>query len=87
MTDLGAELRDAFGPARVHQDAPLAPFTTFKVGGPADWLLELHGGSELKQAAAIARQAGVPLIALGGGSNVLVSDAGVRGIVVRVHGG
>jgi len=85
--DLGAALRDAFGPARVHQDAPLAPFTTFKVGGPADWLLELHGGSELRQAAAIARQAGVPLIALGGGSNVLISDAGVRGIVVRVHGG
>ena len=85
--DLGAALRAAFGPARVHQDAPLAPFTTFKVGGPADWLLELHGGSELKQAAAIARQAGVTLIALGGGSNVLVSDAGVRGIVVRVHGG
>ncbi len=85
--DLGAALRDAFGPARVHQDAPLAAFTTFKVGGPADWLLELHGGSELRQAAAIARQAGVPLIALGGGSNVLVSDAGVRGIVVRVHGG
>lgn len=87
MTDPGAALRDAFGPARVHQDAPLAPFTTFKVGGPADWLLELHGGTELKQAAAIAREAGVPLIALGGGSNVLVSDAGVRGIVVRVHGG
>jgi UDP-N-acetylmuramate dehydrogenase len=87
VTDPGAALRDAFGPARVHQDAPLAPFTTFKVGGPADWLLELHGGTELKQAAAIAREAGVPLIALGGGSNVLVSDAGVRGIVVRVHGG
>jgi len=87
VTDPGAALRDAFGLARVHQDAPLAPFTTFKVGGPADWLLELHGGTELKQAAAIAREAGVPLIALGGGSNVLVSDAGVRGIVVRVHGG
>jgi UDP-N-acetylmuramate dehydrogenase len=87
VTDLGAALRGAFGPARVRQDAPLAPFTTFKVGGPADWLLELHGGNELQQAAAFARQAGVPLIALGGGSNVLVSDAGVRGIVVRVHGG
>jgi UDP-N-acetylmuramate dehydrogenase len=87
VTGLGAALRDAFGPDRVHQDAPLAPLTTFKVGGPADWLLELHGGNELKQAAAIARQAGMPLIALGGGSNVLVSDAGVRGIVVRVHGG
>jgi len=85
--DPGAALRDAFGVDRVRQDAPLAPLTTFKVGGPADWLLDLHGGGELKQAAAIASQAGVRLTVLGGGSNVLISDAGVRGIVVRVHGG
>jgi UDP-N-acetylmuramate dehydrogenase len=71
----------------VQQSVPLAPFTTFKVGGPADWLLELHGGDELKRAAAIARQSGVRLTVLGGGSNVLISDRGVRGIVVRVHGG
>lgn len=87
MTDLGAQLRNAFGPEHVHEDAPLAPLTTFKVGGPADWLLELHGGDALREAAAIAKRAGVRLIALGGGSNVLVSDTGVRGIVVRVHGG
>ncbi len=87
MMDPGAALRDAFGVDRVRQDAPLAPLTTFKVGGPADWLLDLHGGGELKQAAAIASQAGVRLTVLGGGSNVLISDAGVRGIVVRVHGG
>jgi UDP-N-acetylmuramate dehydrogenase len=87
VTDPGAALRDAFGADRVRQDAPLAPLTTFKVGGPADWLLELHSGEELKQAAAIARQAGVRLTVLGGGSNVLISDSGVRGIVLRVHGG
>jgi UDP-N-acetylmuramate dehydrogenase len=87
VTDPGGALRDAFGPARVQQNAPLAPLTTFKVGGPADWLLELHGGEELKQAASIAREAGVRLTVLGGGSNVLISDSGVRGIVVRVHGG
>ncbi len=87
MIDPGRALRDAFGPERVQQDARLAPLTTFKVGGPADWLLELHGGEELRTAAAIAREAGVTLTVLGGGSNVLVSDSGVRGIVVRVHGG
>jgi UDP-N-acetylmuramate dehydrogenase len=87
VIDPGAALRDAFGAGRVRQDVPLAPLTTFKVGGPADWLLELHGGEELKQAASIARLAGVRLTVLGGGSNVLVSDSGVRGIVVRVHGG
>jgi UDP-N-acetylmuramate dehydrogenase len=87
MIDLGAALRDAFGSERVQQHAALAPLTTFKVGGAADWLLELHAGEELKRAATIARQSGVELTVLGGGSNVLISDRGVRGIVVRVHGG
>jgi UDP-N-acetylmuramate dehydrogenase len=87
VIDLGARLREAFGPEHVHQDAPLAPLTTFKVGGPADWLLELHDGEALKQAAAIAREAGVRLTVLGGGSNVLISDSGVRGLVIRIHGG
>jgi UDP-N-acetylmuramate dehydrogenase len=87
MSELGDVLRGAFGHDRVRQNAALAPFTTFKVGGPADWLLDLHGGEELGRAAEIASQARVALTVLGGGSNVLVSDAGVRGIVVRVHGG
>ena len=87
MSDLGTALREAFGPDRVRENARLAPFTTFKVGGPADWLLELHGARELERAATIARQSGVRLTVLGGGSNVLVADGGVRGIVVRVHGG
>ena len=87
MSDPGAALRDAFGLDRVRPNAALAPFTTFKVGGPADWLIELHSGQELERAAAVARQCGVRLTILGGGSNVLISDAGIRGIVVRVHGG
>lgn len=87
MTDPGARLIDTFGSARVRRDAPLAPFTTFKVGGPADWLVEVNSGAGVERAVAIAREAGIPLTILGGGSNVLVSDAGVRGLVVRVHGG
>jgi len=87
MSDVSAALGDAFGSERVQQNAPLAPLTTFKVGGPADWLLELHGAEDLTRAAAIARQSQIALTVLGGGSNVLISDDGVRGIVVRVHGG
>jgi UDP-N-acetylmuramate dehydrogenase len=87
VTDPVARLIAAFGPTRVHRDAMLAPFTTFKVGGPADWLVEANSGDAVEQAIAIAREAGVPLTILGGGSNVLVADAGVRGLVVRVHGG
>jgi UDP-N-acetylmuramate dehydrogenase len=76
-----------FGPGRVGRDVPLAPFTTFKVGGPADWLLETRSSEEVVSALTLAQQAGLPVTLLGGGSNVLVSDAGVRGLVIRPRGG
>ncbi len=87
MTDPSARLVATFGADRVRRNAPLAPLTTFKVGGPADWLVDVNRGDAVGQAVAIARDADLPLTVLGGGSNVLVSDDGVRGIVVRVHGG
>lgn len=87
MNEFDRRLRDAFGEARVLHNAALAPLTTFRVGGSADWLVTLHDTRELRTAAALAAEAGVPLTVLGGGSNVLVADAGVRGLVVRVHGG
>ena len=85
--EVDRKLRAAFGDARVHKDAPLAPLTTFKVGGPADWLIDLHGADEICEALRIARDAGLPAAVLGGGSNVLVADAGVRGLVLRLKGG
>jgi len=85
--DLAALLADAIPADRVRRDAPLAPFTTFKVGGPADWLVHAQRAGEVKAALAAARTAGLPVTVLGGGSNVLVADAGVRGLVIRVHGG
>lgn len=85
--DLDAQLRAAFGATRVARHAPLAPLTTFKVGGAADWLLTLDRGRDVSRALALARGAGVPVTVLGGGSNVLVADAGVRGVVIRLHGG
>jgi len=83
----GDALVRTFGPARARSRVALAPLTTFKVGGPADWLLELHGHRELHVALELAAAAGVPVTVLGGGSNVLVGDRGVRGLVVRVRGG
>ena len=83
---LDARLRETFG-ERVQRDASLAPLTTFKVGGTADWLLTLQTADELQQAVLLAREVGVPVVVIGGGSNVLVADAGVRGLVVRMRGG
>lgn len=71
----------------VERDVPLAPFTTFKVGGPAEWFVRASSASEVKSALAAARADGLPVTVLGGGSNVLVADAGVRGVVIRIHGG
>lgn len=81
--DVDRQLTDAFGD-RVRRAAPLAPLTTFKIGGEADWLVDVRSEEELRAALEIARQAGQPITILGGGSNVLVSDAGVRGLVLRV---
>ena len=75
------------GTDRVRRDAPLAPFTTFRIGGPADLLAEVRSADEALLVLRLAREAGVPLTWLGGGSNVLVGDGGLRGLVARWHGG
>ena len=87
MSDFGESLRAAFGQDRIRRDAPLGPFTTFRVGGPADWLFESRTSAEIVTALGLAAAAGVPVTMIGGGSNVLVSDAGVRGLVIRTRGG
>ena len=79
-------LQQKFGD-RARRDAPLAPLTTFRVGGLADWLVEPATSDEIVTALKLASEAGVAVTMLGGGSNVLVSDAGVRGLVVRPRGG
>jgi UDP-N-acetylmuramate dehydrogenase len=86
MTDFETLLRGTFGD-RVQSNVPLAPMTTFRVGGPAEWLVETRGRDELVAALQLADKAGVSVTMLGGGSNVLVNDAGVRGLVIRPRGG
>jgi UDP-N-acetylmuramate dehydrogenase len=87
MTDLQYALAARFGGARVVAGAPLAPLTTFKVGGPADLLLEAHTSDEIVDALKLAHTHGVPVTLLGGGSNVLIGDRGIRGLVIRPRGG
>ncbi len=65
----------------------LAPFTTFKVGGSAEWFLETGSADEIQEALRLANESSVPVTVLGGGSNMLVADAGVRGLVIRPRGG
>ena len=86
MTAWIAELQRAC-PGRVMVDEPLAPYTTYRIGGPADALLEPESAEDVRQAFAVVRRFGVAWVALGLGSNVLVSDAGFRGLVVRIGRG
>ncbi|HXK08544.1 MAG TPA: UDP-N-acetylmuramate dehydrogenase [Vicinamibacteria bacterium] len=85
--DLAPALRAVLGAERVRENAPLGPFTTFRIGGPADLLAEVRSASEALAALHLARGSGVPITWLGGGSNVLIGDGGIRGLVVRWHGG
>lgn len=67
-------------------DEPLAKRTTFKIGGPADAFVAARTRAELSAALAVAREARVPTFVLGWGSNLLVRDRGVRGLVVALSG-
>lgn len=66
----------------MQEQAPLAPYTSARIGGPADALVTAHSADELAQVAQTCWEHALPFTLLGSGSNVLVSDKGVRGIVV-----
>lgn len=69
------------------RDVPMSRYTTFKTGGPADMVFRPESREKLRDALAMVRESGVPLTVIGGGSNLLVSDTGIRGVVLRLAGG
>lgn len=73
----------AFG-ERARADEPLSRHTSFRIGGPADLFLQPQEPEELVRALRAARENGVPVMVLGGGSNLLVRDGGVRGLVIKM---
>lgn len=80
-TDLYWPLKDAFG-ERLLPGVPLARFTAARLGGAADLFLEAQSVEELVRAISICWEKEIPCLLLGGGSNLLVSDTGVRGLVI-----
>jgi UDP-N-acetylmuramate dehydrogenase len=66
------------------QHVPLAPFTTFRIGGPARWFAQAATEADVEAGIHFARERQLPLFILGGGSNLLVSDAGFPGLVLRI---
>lgn len=68
----------------VSTNVPLAPLTTLGVGGAARFFIEAHAEDDIREAAALARQKNLPLFALGAGSNILVPDVGIEGVVLKM---
>jgi len=79
-------LKEEFPPIPYLKDEPLAPYTTFRIGGPAEFLLFPGNGEEFGQGVAWCQHRHLPLTVLGSGSNVLVSDKGVPGVILLTTG-
>lgn len=84
---LAAAVRAVAPDATVVRDAPLAPITTMRIGGTADLLVCVAAARDAEAVVRVAAAAGVPVTVLGGGSNVLIADEGIRGLTMRFHGG
>ena len=69
---------------QVQENVPLAPLTTFKVGGPAKYFVDARTTKEISEAVAFAQSRSLPLFVLGGGSNLVISDSGWPGLVVKI---
>ena len=69
---------------QIQENIPLAPYTTFRIGGPARFFCEVTTGEKLLEAVTFARERSLPIFVLGGGSNLLVTDRGFDGLVLRV---
>ncbi len=82
MKDAGEKLQKILGD-RVKVNEALGRYTTFKIGGPADFFYEARTIDELARAIVAARSVGVPVFILGGGTNILIGDRGIRGLVIK----
>ncbi len=83
-TALGAALAQTFASDDVLRDEPMRKHTTFRCGGPADYLVRAADAADITSAISAAKDAGEPWWVIGCGSDLLVSDGGLRGVVVEV---
>jgi UDP-N-acetylmuramate dehydrogenase len=80
----GSDIQRRIG-VKTSRDEPLARFTTMRVGGPADLFATVHNAHELRAIVRFARTRELPHTLLGRGSDVVIADAGIRGLVIQVR--
>lgn len=74
-------------PENIYKDYPMAPLTTFRIGGPADVFIEAENADALSEIIKVCKSEAVPFMLIGAGSNLLVSDKGIDGVVCRLGKG
>ena len=87
MSQLIEALSAIAGSHQILENEPMSRHTTFRVGGPADVLFLPESEEQLLWALSIAREAGVPCVVIGNGSNLVVKDGGIRGLVIALGEG
>ena len=83
MIDAYAKLAARLNESQIHRNELLAPYTTFRIGGPADVLYNAVTADDLANAVLAARELAIPYFVLGLGANILIGDRGFRGLVIR----
>ena len=84
---MDSELKDLFPADRIKTNEPMKDHTSFKVGGPADYMVTPENAEELKKVIAFCRKKNLDFYILGLGSNILVRDKGIRGVVIKLGNG
>ena len=79
------KLNNVIGKDSILIDEPMSRHTTFRVGGPADFFVTPKAKEEVRDVVRICKEAGMPYYIIGNGSNLLVSDAGYRGVIVQIY--
>ncbi len=84
--EIELRLQEILGADHVFPEEPMAKHITFRVGGPAEWFVLVDTAEQLQQIIALSKEEEVPYYIIGNGSDLLVSDSGVRGVVIRLAG-
>lgn len=77
-------LEEIISKDRIKQNEPMKKHTTFKIGGPADFFIKINTIEELKKIIKFAKKQNIPITVVGNGSNLLVTDKGIRGLVIKL---
>ena len=79
------EIEQIISKDKIFTNEPMNKYTSFKIGGPAECLIKIQTAEELKEILQVVKEQDIPLTIIGNGSNILVSDEGIKGIVLKIE--